>query len=307
MLYLYIKQELIIGANMSLPENMIDAEIAIVLTDIIGSTKFVQKHGSRIAATWFGTHDRMVLSLITRFNGQWVDNSDGHLMYFASIQDAVGFAFEYKKDLRKYKFPFRSRVGVHWDNMIITKTAKKLANAGVKRINIEGIGKNIAARTMSICGPEQILLSSKAMKKFKESKIRHRFIPKNARYALVGLYQFKGVQNPEQVYAIGTEIEHLQPPPNSEKVKRLGGSKKIKSRARDRKLKEWFWFLGPKLAFCCAIYWFYLFWPTLSNETTRRHLGVDSYFFWVDYINIIAEYIREAFDKKLGVQNVKNY
>jgi len=289
---------------MKLPENMIDVEIAIVLTDIIGSTKFVQKHGSRVAATWFGVHDKMVMNLITRFNGQWVDNSDGHLMYFPTIQDAIAFSFEYKMSLRRHKVPFRSRVGVHWDNMIITKTSKKLANAGVKRINIEGIGKNIAARTMSICGPEQILLSHNAIKKFKASKTRNRFIPKDARYALVGLYQFKGVREPEKVYALGTDIEHLQPPPNSEKVKRLGGTKKIKSRARDRKLKEWFWFICPKLAFCCVIYWFYLFWPVLSNEITRRHLGVDSYFFWIDYINIILEYIRDAFDKKLGVESV---
>jgi len=292
---------------MTLPENMIESDIAIVLTDIIGSTKFVQKHGSKAAATWFGVHDRMVLNLITRFSGQWVDNSDGHLMYFATIQDAVGFAFEYKNSLRIHKVPFRSRVGIHWDRMIITKTAKKLANAGVKRINIEGIGKNIAARTMSICGPEQILLSHNAITRFKKNLHSNRFIPKNARYALVGLYQFKGVNEPEKVYALGTEIEHLQPPPNSEKVKRLGGAKKIKSRARDRKIKEWFWFIGPKLAFCCIIYWIYLFWPALSNKTTRYHLGIDSYFFWIDYIDVIIEYIREAFDKKLGVENVKNY
>ena len=289
---------------MSLPDNMIDAEIAIVLTDIIGSTKFVQKHGSRIAATWFGVHDRMVMSLITRFNGQWVDNSDGHLMYFATIHDAIAFAFEYKSSLRKHKVPFRSRVGIHWDKMIITKTAKKLANAGVKRINIEGIGKNIAARTMSICGPEQILLSYNAINKFKRSQKKHRFIPRDARYALVGLYQFKGVREPEKVYALGTDIEHLQPPPNSEKVKRLGGAKKIKSRARDRKLKEWFWFICPKLAFLFLLYFVYICWPMLSNGTTRRNLGIDSYFFWVDYVNIVLEYIRDAFDKKLGVKNV---
>jgi len=289
---------------MKLPENMIDVEIAIVLTDIIGSTKFVQKHGSRVAATWFGVHDKMVMNLITRFNGQWVDNSDGHLMYFPTIQDAVAFSFEYKNSLRRHKVPFRSRVGVHWDNMIITKTSKKLANAGVKRINIEGIGKNIAARTMSLCGPEQILLSHKAINKFKLSKTRNRFIPKNARYALVGLYQFKGVVEPEKVYALGTAIEHLQPPPDSEKVKRLGGAKKIQSRARDRKLKEWFWFICPKLAFLCFVYFLYIFWPMLSNSYTRRSLGIDTYFFWVDYINVVIEYIRDAFSKKLGVKNV---
>ena len=277
---------------MNLPDNMIEAEIAIVLTDIIGSTKFVQKCGSRTAASWFGAHDRMVMSLITKFNGQWVDNSDGHLMYFASIQDAIGFAFEYKKDLRRHKFPFRSRVGIHWDSMIITKTAKKLANAGVKRINIEGLGKNIAARTMSICGPEQILISHKGITRFKKNLHKNRFIPKDARYALVGLYQFKGVKDPEKVYALGTDIEHLQPPPDSEKVKRLGGAKKIKSRARDRKLKEWFWFICPKLAFICFIYFMYICWPMLSNERTRRILDIDKYFFWIDYINSLIKIIK---------------
>ena len=276
---------------MTLPENMIDADIAIVLTDIIGSTKFVQKHGSVVAANWFGTHDRMVMNLITRFNGQWVDNSDGHLMYFATIQNAIAFSFEYKKNLRRHKFPFRSRVGIHWDSMIITKTSKKLANAGVKRINIEGIGKNIAARTMSICGPEQILVSNKGIKKFKSSTNRNRFIPKNARYALVGLYQFKGVKEPEKVYALGTDIEHLQPPPNSEKVKRLGGAKKIKSRARDRKIKEWFWYLSPKIFLINIIYLLYIFWPMLSNSQTRRILDIDKYFFWVDYINKLISLI----------------
>ena len=34
-------------------------------------------------------------------------------------------------------------------------------------------------------------------------------------------------------------IESLQPPKGSDKVKRLGGPKKVKSRARDRKLMEW--------------------------------------------------------------------
>ena len=290
-----------------LPENMVESHIAIVLTDIIGSTKFVQRNGSRISATWFGIHDKAVMNFIARHNGQLIDASDGHLMMFATVVDAIGFAFEYKKYLRQKKFPFRSRVGIHWDKMLIVKSEAHIVRAGGKRINLEGIGKNIAARTMSICGEEQILLSKAAFMQYKKYGHRSMFIPKKAQSALVGLYKFKGVAEPEAIYAIGLIESQLQPPPSGEKVKRLGGSKKIKSRARDRKLKEWFWFLGPKLAFCCAIYWFYLFWPTLSNETTRRHLGVDSYFFWIDYINIIAEYIREAFDKKLGVQNVKNY
>ena len=43
--------------------------------------------------------------------------------------------------------------------MLIVKSEAHIVRAGGKRINLEGIGKNIAARTMSICGEEQILLS----------------------------------------------------------------------------------------------------------------------------------------------------
>ena len=48
---------------------LVEANIAIVLTDIIGSTKFVQKNGSRVAAQWFGIHDKAVMNFIQRHNG----------------------------------------------------------------------------------------------------------------------------------------------------------------------------------------------------------------------------------------------
>ena len=209
---------------------MIETNIAIVLTDIIGSTKFVQKNGSYIAAKWFGLHDRYVMNFIARHNGQLVDASDGHLMYFSSVQDAIAFGFDYKNFLKKKKIPFQSRVGIHWAKMLIVKSEEHMVRAGGKRINLEGIGKNIAARTMSICGPNQILLSKSAFLKFKERTKSNRFIPKEAKIALAGLYQFKGVKKPEQVYVMGLEEAHIQPPQSGEKVKRLGGARKIKVR-----------------------------------------------------------------------------
>lgn len=224
--------------NDNLPDHMVESYIAIVLTDIIGSTKFVQKNGSHIAAEWFGIHDRYVMNFIARHNGQLVDASDGHLMYFPTVQDAIAFGFEYKKFLKTKKIPFQSRIGIHWDKMLIVKSEEHMVRAGGKRINLEGIGKNIAARTMSICGPHQILLSKSAYAKFKERTKSNRFIPKDAKVALAGLYQFKGVKKPEQIYVMGIEEVHIQPPKSGEKVKRIGGSKKIKVKLRNKKLKE---------------------------------------------------------------------
>jgi class 3 adenylate cyclase len=265
-------------------ENIVEAEIAIVLTDIIGSTKFVQKNGSRIAAKWFSIHDKAVMNFIQRHNGRLVDASDGHLMYFGTVGDAIAFSFEYKKYLRVKKFPFRSRVGIHWDKMLIVKSEEHLVRAGGKRINLEGIGKNIAARTMSLCSKEQILLSSSAYKRYKQFGHRNRFIPKNALTALVGLYKFKGVTEPEAIYAVGQVQLQLQPPPDSEKAKRVGGHKKIKTKLRHKKILEIFWWLVYRL-FWIAL--FLLFWfiaqislNSFYNDLFKFYLGIDL-FYWL--------------------------
>lgn len=279
-----------------LDENTVEAEIAIILTDIIGSTKFVQKNGSRIAAKWFGIHDKAVMNFIARFNGQLVDASDGHLMYFSTVQDAIAFSFIYKKYLKDKKFPFKSRVGIHWDKMLIIKSDEHMVRAGGKRINLEGIGKNIAARTMSICGENQILLSKNAYLRFKSRTKKSRFIPRDAKVALAGLYQFKGVSNPEQIYVLGTEEAHLQPPPSGEKVKRLGGKRKIKVRLRNKKFKEIVWWLLKKMALVSIIYIVCLSWRFLSSQHAKRLWGIDYFFLkpfeWFDYlIDLIKKFI----------------
>lgn len=271
----------------SLPENMVESYIAIVLTDIIGSTKFVQRNGTRVSATWFGIHDKAVMNFIARHNGQLIDASDGHLMMFGSVSDAIGFAFSYKKYLRKKKFPFRSRVGIHWDKMLIVKSEAHIVRAGGKRINLEGIGKNIAARTMSICGEEQILLSKSAFIQYKKYGHRSIFIPKKAQSALVGLYKFKGVSEPESIYAIGLIEAQLQPPSDGEKAKRIGGARKIKTRLRNKNLNEIFWWIMYRLSF---VIFCYFFWGLIKTANTFHGnaifytmTGIDlkSYIGWV--------------------------
>ena len=262
-----------------LPDNIVEADIAIVLTDIIGSTKFVQKNGSRIAAQWFGVHDKAVMNFIQRHNGRLVDASDGHLMYFASVGDAIAFAFDYKKYLRVKKFPFRSRVGIHWCKMLIVKTEEHLVRAGGKRINLEGIGKNIAARTMSLCAEEQILLSSAAYSIYKQARHRNRYIPKDALIALVGLYKFKGVHEPEAIYAMGRIQMQLQPPNDSEKAKRIGGNKKIKTRLRHKKWFEIFWWIIYRIAFLefliVSFIFFYISTMSVMSRLIYEVSGVD--------------------------------
>ena len=289
--------------SVKLDENTVESYIAIVLTDIIGSTKFVQRNGARIASKWFGAHDKAVMNYIARHNGQLIDASDGHLIMFGSVSDSIAFAFEYKKYLRQKKFPFRSRVGIHWDKMLIVKSEAHMVRAGGKRINLEGIGKNIAARTMSLCSEEQILLSKSAFMQFKKTGHRNRYIPKRALSALVGLYKFKGVVEPEAIYAIGLIQEQLQPPPDSEKAKRLGGSKKIKTRLRDKKIKEISQWIGVRLI---ILYFCFLLWVLLqtsnkfhSNNIFYLITGIDLNYYlgWiVPFIFSTVDFIKRVIE-----------
>ena len=159
--------------------NIKSRTIAIVLTDIIGSTKFVQRVGNLHSTKWFQAHDKLCISLITRFNGVLSDSSDGFLMYFYNVHDAIAFSFFYKKKLIQHKFPFKTRIGIHWDEMLIAKNSRILTEANHKKISLDGIGKNIAARAMSVCASDQIILTHQAYLQYK-MKTSH----KNKRYKI---------------------------------------------------------------------------------------------------------------------------
>jgi len=268
-------------------DNISPQTIAIVLTDIIGSTKFVQKVGNLNSTKWFKVHDKLCISLITRFKGVLSDSSDGFLMFFYTVQDAVAFSIHYKEKMAQHNFPFKTRIGIHWDEMLIVKNPDSLIAANHKRISLDGIGKNIAARAMSLCGPNQIVLTHQAHSTYKKRLSYHPYIPKTYLTACVGLYKFKGVSKPEQLWVIGNKENQLQPPRGNDKVKRIAGPKRIRLRFKQKQIQErimWaFWRLGGIM----LIYLIYLCWPLLSSSQKKR--------FWnIDYIVLKPfEYIQE--------------
>ena len=276
-------------------DNINSKTIAIVLTDIIGSTKFVQKAGNLVSTKWFKAHDKLCISLITRFNGVLSDSSDGFLMYFHTVHDAIAFSFFYKKKLLQHKFPFKTRIGIHWDEMLIVKNSEALIAANHKKISLDGIGKNVAARAMSLCGPEQIILTHQAYLVYKDRISAHPYIPKNILVVCVGLYRFKGVAKPEQLWVAGTEESHLQPPLSNEKVKRIAGPKKISIKLRHKKWQQKFMWAYWRIGFLAFSYLLYLFWPLLSSQKQKQLWNIDySIFKPFEYIQLVIDYIQKA-------------
>ena len=259
----------------------LETKLAIVLLDLIGSTKFVQSVGAMKSAMWLQYHDRLARSLIYKFNGREIDRSDGFLLSFERPIDAVNFALTYQETIPP-KTKLGCRIGIHWGVVVEVKQAEIYTMTGAKSVELEGVAKNISARTMSLCQAGQVLLTKEAMAAIKGRT--NVFTPKGTRYACVGEYRFKGVKETQIIYAVGSTIESLQPPPGSDKVKRLGGPKKIRSRMRDRKLKEWIaWFL-VRYCFILILYVVSTSVPILIDPHARKMNGVDDLFYWIDYV-----------------------
>jgi class 3 adenylate cyclase len=255
--------------------------LAIVLLDLIGSTSYVQKHGARKAALHFQMHDRATRNLLYKYRGREIDRSDGFLCSFESVLDAVNFALNYQATIPK-KTSIGARIGIHWGIVVEVHQDEMFVAHNAKRIELEGLSKNIAARTMSLCQAGQVLLTEEAFK-----IIRNRTnsdTPKGTMYACVGVYRFKGVSDPQVVYAVGSSVDSLQPPPSSEKVKRLGGPEKIKVRLRDRQIRDILTWIYWRLAISSVFIWVAIFYYLISYALIRQMLGLES-LAWVDTIN----------------------
>ena len=162
---------------------------------------------------------------------------------------------------------------------------------GARSVELEGISKNIAARTMSICLPGQVLLTKEAIAASK-GRMNH-WTPRGSRYACVGEYRFRGVKETQIIYAGGETIESLQPPPSSDKVKRIGGPKKIKSRMRDKKLREWLWWFTTRTALMILLWLVSILAPIIIDPHKRLMSGL-TWFDWIDPLVITLQAMMDS-------------
>lgn len=250
--------------------------LAIVLLDIIGSTAFVQRAGDAKAAMVFQVHDRSVRDLIIRFNGQEIDRSDGFLIYFETIQDAINFGLYYQLNVPdKTKLP--CRIGIHWSSIVVVHQDAKYIQGGAKRLELEGVGKNIAARTMSLCGKGQVLLTKEAMDEFKKQGANN-LTPKSAKYSFVGAYRFKGLKQYIGIYAMGLDKESLRVPNDSDKATRMGGINVLNMNEKDVAFYNyiiqfigWVFIISFTILFMLL---FYLFFDPVLRENILISIGV---------------------------------
>ena len=143
---------------------------ALLLTDVVDSTRLSEQIGDNAMAQVWAAHDRLARDLLPALNGLEIDKTDGMLLMFNSAADALHYALAYHAGLAglaaKLPFalpwPLRARAGLHVGPVILRRNAADDVARGAKPLEVDGMAKPTAARVMSVAQGGQTLLTAEA-------------------------------------------------------------------------------------------------------------------------------------------------
>lgn len=185
--------------------------VILVLIDIVDSTKFIERVGDRHASEVMRVYDRIFRGLLIKYEGLEIDKTDGALLLFETMRDALNYIKAYHGMVEKH-LGLKSRAGIHCGHVVMHSNSQLFVSRGAKPIEVEGIQKAIAARIMSLAGGGQTFLSKRAGEY--AYSVRGKLLMRD-----LGMWRLKGVKAPMQLYAIGDHVNRLGRPKENEKVK----------------------------------------------------------------------------------------
>jgi len=130
-------------------------KIAVLFTDIIGSTSFFKAHGNLAGRKMLQQHEDIVSKEITEFGGTVVKNiGDSILAYFVNPQEATKVAIQIQKEFNLYNNKQKDadhkiyvRIGIHFDEGVVEDK------------DIFGNAVNIASKITDLAGSNEIFIS----------------------------------------------------------------------------------------------------------------------------------------------------
>ena len=126
---------------------------ALLLTDIVDSTRLWETLGDATMAELLASHDRLARDLIPAWRGREIDRTDGLLLLFSSAADGLGYALDYHRALAALGSPLRARAGLHVGPVMLRENSAADVALGAKPLEVEGVAKPLAARVMSLAAP----------------------------------------------------------------------------------------------------------------------------------------------------------
>ena len=185
---------------------------ALLITDVVDSTKLSQQIGDAEMGRLWTEHDRAARDLLPAWRGLEIDKTDGMLLLFEQASDATAYALAYQQALRALAPPLSARAGLHVGPVTLRANSPCDVVRGAKPLEVEGLAKAVAARVMSVAMGGQILLSAQA---------REALGANGLRIQSHGHWRVKGVDEPIELFEVGDAQAAFVPPPDVDKAYRV--------------------------------------------------------------------------------------
>jgi len=186
----------------------------LLLTDVVDSTRLVERVGDARAAELWATHDRRSRALLALHRGREIDRTDGFFLLFDEPTDAARYALAYHETLTE--LALSARVGIHVGSVTLRKNSPVDVARGAKPIEVEGLAKPLAARVMALAGGGQTLMSGAARDALADT------IPEGAAIEWHGHYRLKGIEEPIEILELGVrDSSPFSPPADTDKAYRV--------------------------------------------------------------------------------------
>lgn len=184
----------------------------LLLTDIVDSTRTNAHWGDAAMAAVWTAHDRVTRDLLRTWRGHEAGRSDGFIVIFGDVNDAVQFAGAYHASVAGLQPPLQARVGVHRGAMTMRENSTADVASGAVPFEFSGIAISVAARVMSIAVGGQTLITRAAVDLLTETLVSVRSH---------GHFRMKGVGEPLEVLEVGTANSPFTPPSDASKAYRV--------------------------------------------------------------------------------------
>jgi predicted ATPase/class 3 adenylate cyclase/Tfp pilus assembly protein PilF len=181
----------------------------LLFTDVVDSTKLVERLGDEAAATLWAEHDRRARALLVVHDGLEIDRTDGFFLIFDRVQHAAAWAAAYHQEL--VGLGLAARVGLHSAPVTLRPNPPQDVARGAKPLEVEGLAKPYAARIMALAVGGQTLASGAA----------RRELPSGHGAINHGHYRLKGVEEPAEIFELESADASAGPPPDTDKAYRV--------------------------------------------------------------------------------------
>ncbi len=188
---------------------------ALLLTDVVDSTKLSQASGDQAMAEVWAAHDRAARDLLPAWSGREIDKTDGMLLLFSSVDDAAHYALAYHAALAKLPLPLRARAGLHFGPVVLRENLPEDVALGAKPLEVDGLAKPIVARLMALAQGGQTLVTEQARKALGDG---------GWTLASHGHWMLKGVDDPIELFEVGGSDTAFVSPIDGEKAYRVARS-----------------------------------------------------------------------------------